>query len=630
MFSFAAVKAKIGIIFFFCMVQVSMTVGQILDDSSQLVYGPSTTLQFTQAGWMRNKLDTIPVDTSLFELEKFAFTDRLMGRYQDLGNIGTALNPLFYQAPQLSGVRSGYHAYDPIVTKPDGFTYFDTKSPFIDLNVVLGRQGRNVIDVLYTQNVNPNWNIGLFVNRLNIDKQLGAVLNEGDRNLESSQINFFTQYQHPEKPYRVLGYYNQFNHQVREVGGVYYTDSATNAEIYQYRDAGILLKEATANDRRQDLHLYQSYGFFKFFELYHQADFNRQKFTYADFVDGQGGSVYDTYRDFYPAYFLDEDSTFQSLRYRNIQNELGVKGGAQGIFYRFYARHRQIKYEWLYLNEVDPIHELYVGAITRFDWKELFAVSAQGELLNTGDYLLKSELSSELLNVSYQSQRYQADLLKRQYFGNHFEWRNSFNSIYSNDLSGQVNLSLNRFRISPEVRFTTLTNYVYYNQNIQPEQLSGTLLISRFGLSSLVKLWTNKALNEGFVLDQTGYFSGVTGDDPDAFPVPQWLVNARWYWSGNWFQKAIPIEIGFNFHFKSGYYGRAYMPAIQQFYIQQEEFLDGYFTIDPFISMKVNRVFVFAKLTHANMLPSDGYLITPRYPGQERVFDFGVRWIFFD
>ncbi len=628
MCSFAGVKRK-GLVLF-TLLQLSLCASaQILDDSSKLVYGPTTTLRFSQESWMLNKLDTLPVDTTLKNLEEFAIYDQLEGKYQDLGNIGTALNPLFFQSPDFSGLRAGYHGYDPLVNSPEDLTYFDTKSPFIDLKVVLGGQGRSVIDVLYTQNVNPNWNIGFSVNRLNIDKQLGAVLNDGDRNLESSQMNLFSQYNHPKRPYRVLGYLNHFNHQVREVGGVYFTDSATVAEQFQYRDASILLADATAKDFRQQAHLYHSYGFFEFLEAYHQFDLEYQRLSYSDFKDDNTNLPYDTYRDFYPAYLIDQDSSFQKLNFRSVQNEVGVKGG-EAIYYRLYAKQRQVKYDWLYLAPENVINELYIGGFTRFAWKDVLAVSANVELMNTGDYKIEGKLSSPFFSASYGSQLYQPTLLQTRYFGNHYEWNNRFNSTFINELKGEIRLKTGRFDIKPEANFTSLTNLVFFDTLALPQQTNGTLLSSRLGLSTDFRLMTNVEDNESFIFENTAYFSEVSGDEKAAFPIPQWLINSRWYWEGKWFQNSTPIEIGFNFHFKSGYYARSYRPELQQFHVQNHDFIGAYFTIDPFISMKVNKVFVFAKMTHVNMLPGGGYFITPRYPGQERIFDFGVRWIFFD
>jgi hypothetical protein len=628
MCSFAAVRNK-GLIIVSLWVLSHHLQAQILDDSSKLVYGPKTTLEFSQSGWENNRQDTVNVDTSLYEIEKFAFTDKLQGTYQNLGNIGTALGPLYYHAPKVSGIRTGYSAYDPLVHNPGTFRYFDTKSPFIDLKVVLGGQGRSLIDVLYTQNVTPNWNIGLEINRLNIDKQLGAVQNEGDRNLESSQISLFTQYQHPKRPYKLLGYLNQFNHQVREIGGIYYTDESEDTEIYQYRDASLLLSEATATDIRQDVHLFQSYGFFEFFQLYHQFDYSRQRFTYLDYTDG-AGSTYNTYLDFYPNFFVDEDSTFQSFDFKSLQNEIGLKGGSQSVFYKFYARHRRVGYEWLYLQSTDPVNELYVGGMTRFNWKEIFAVQAQGELMNTGDYQLEGKLTSELISVRYRSQLYQPTLLERRYFGNHFDWDNNFNSTFANQLDGEISLKLGRFFITPEASFTSLSNYIYYDTTATPTPTDNALIIGKVGTSIDFELSTSQEFDEGFKFETSGYFNQVAGNEQEVYPIPQWLVNARWYWEGKWFENAVPMQLGFNFHFKSGYYGRAYHPSIQQFAVQNNDFLEGYFTIDPFVSMRVNNVFVFAKMTHVNMPIVGGYFITPRYLGQERIFDFGVRWLFFD
>jgi hypothetical protein len=644
MFSFAAVR-NVGALILVLMTISVVSYGQqrdfgqrsggsqrgrsILDDSSKLVYGPKTTLQFTELGFMNNKYDTISVDTSLYELEKFAFIDQLQQTYQDLGNIGTAMNPLFFEAPQVSGLRSGYHAYDPLVKTPEKMRYYDTKSPFINLHVVLGGHGRSMIDVLYTQNINPNWNIGFEINRLNIDKQLGAQQTEGDRNLESTQMNLFTQYQHPEKPYKLLAYINQFNHNVVEVGGIYFTDSSSNAEIFQYRDATILLRDATAKEKRRDIHLIHSYDLFKQFQLYHRFDFNSQKLTYTDFTDGSSG-VFDTYLDFYPDFFIDEDSTYQHSNFNILKNEIGLKGNIESVYYRLYTRQRRVNHRWLYLDDADADNEVYLGGLSRFTWRDIFSVEAMAEIMQTGDYLIEGKLSSDLINASYRSQLYQPSSLQNRYFGNHYEWSNSFNSTFVNELDGSLTVDWKGFKLSPNARFTTLSNYVYYDTLSQPSQISDPLLISRLGVDIALNVPTDRTKGYGFRFETTGYFTEVTGNNKEAYPVPRWFANSRWYWRGNWFQDDIPVQLGFNIHARSSYFGRGYSPSIQQYHVQDDQELDGYFTIDPFISMKVNRVMVFFKITHANMLLENGYFITPNYLGQERVFDFGVRWLFFD
>ncbi|MFT5570977.1 MAG: hypothetical protein ACI9RP_003036, partial [Cyclobacteriaceae bacterium] len=592
-------------------------------------YGPTTTKVFTESGLIFNKLDTIYVDTSQYRIERFAFTDRLNREYQDLGNIGTAMFPLFFQAPRLSGLRSGYSAYDPIVRQPEERQYFDSKSPFIDLGVVLGGRGRSLIDVMYTQNINPNLNIGFEINRLNIDKQLGATRNEGDRNLESTQLNFFTQYKHPEKPYELVAYVNQLTHDVQEVGGAFFTDSATNSEKFQYQDAAILLAGATAKETRQDVHVYHAFGLFKQFQIYHRFDVNIQRVTYRDAQD-VSNNVFSTYTDFYPSFLIDNDSTFQSSDFSAIQNEVGLKGDIESVYYRFYIRNRRVNHDWLYLQDTGPVNEVYLGGLSKFNWRDVFQVEALAEIMQTGDYLLQGKLSSQLINASYRSQLYQPTSLEQQYFGNHFVWDNGFSSTFVNELKVDLSVDWNRFEIKPNASFTTLNNYVYFDTLSLPRQTQDPLLISRIGLDLNFKLLTNAEEDEAFHFENQGFFTQVTGSESSAYPVPQWFANARWYWKGKWFENAIPIQIGFDVHAKTGYFARAYSPSIQQFHVQNDERLKGYFTIDPFISMQVNRVYLFFKGTHINMPVEDGYFITPFYPGQRRVFDFGVRWLFFD
>ncbi|MFA7139294.1 MAG: putative porin, partial [Bacteroidales bacterium] len=74
-----------------------------------------------------------------------------------------------------------------------------------------------------------------------------------------------------------------------------------------------------------------------------------------------------------------------------------------------------------------------------------------------------------------------------------------------------------------------------------------------------------------------------------------------------------------------------YMPALQQFYLQDEKSTGNYPYIDAYIKFQVKRARIFVMFTHVNSgLMDYNYFFTPGYPMRDRYLKFGVSWFFHD
>ncbi len=599
---------------------------QILDDSTELVYGPSTVQVVYENHIKDNLTDTVEVDTTITDLENFWFVDRNQRKYQDLGNVGTALFPVFYQDQPIIGRTSGFNAYQHYNIKKDQHRYYDTKSPFMDLLVVLGGQGRAVIDYSYSQNITPNWNFGINVHKLNIDKQIGADQTQGDRNVENTSGDIFTYWAHPEKDYNLFFYLSGFTHQIDETGGIAIDSGATRADRFQYRDSNIRLNDAIGSEKNINAHLFHELGIFNQLEIYHSADFDRQFYGYQD---NRGGST-QTYDDFYPNFFLDPDSTFLSSTFRTWTNEAGISGDLSSLYYRIYLKNRLVNHSMLYGGPYGNEVENYLGAKTRFTWKDLFDVTAEGEAMTTGEFRLEGQLNSSLLKIRYSTIRYKQANLLRRYLGNHYQWNNSFDAGFTNTLTGELNLELGGIEIHPFAQFKNLNNYVYFNENSRPELSVGPTLITRVGGKFNFFIPTGGAEGRGFHLNNEVYYTLIDEESQDFIRIPELFYVGKYYWNGRIFGRAVPFQTGFNVYAKSSFFANDYNPVLQQFFVQNNEQLNAFFTADLFANMQVERFTMFVKVVYVNMGVEDGYFITPLYPGQERVVDVGVRWLFFD
>ena len=602
------------------------SLAQITDDSTKLVYGPSTLHYIYEPDLKNNTEVERSIDTTLFELENWRYYDQLGRFYQNLGNNGTAMSPIFPQLPNTIGKTSGLHTYDYLFKQPDLLRYYNTKSPYIEATAVFGGRGRSTFDLSYSVNISPNWNAGFDLHRMASDKQIGSEQTQGDRNALGTGYDIYTYYEHPEKPYKLLFNFTARDQNIEETGGVF-VDSADplEFEFFQYLDSRIRLRDAQSSVNLRNVHLYHEYALFKQFQLYHQFDRHRQQQTYEDNIEGSAAL---SYSDFYDEFLFDEDSTQERYEFSSFTNEVGLKGTISSVFYRFYVRRRDVDFEYVFLNP-DPVAENYLGGLTRLNWKS-FTVQAEAELLPTGEAMFKGGLDSDLLFASFTFMRYKPSFLADRYFGNHYEWRNNFIQGLSTELHGGLKVNFGPMYLVPSVRLSTLDEFIYFDQSKQPAQADGAALVSRFGGDFNAVLPTNKERGSAFHFENQAFYTVVSGDASSLIRVPEWFYNGRHYWRGSIFQQSVPVEIGFNIHAKSSFFANDYDPVTAQFFLQDDFEVNGFLAIDAFLNMRIDKVFAFVKVTHLNQAANSGYFVTPLYPGQPRVFDLGVKWLFFD
>ena len=117
---------------------------QILDDTTNLVYGAFSTKYYHEGAIKFDTGKEYDLDTTLTNVHRWEWSEKNGHEYQGLGNLGTALAPTFYQFPEVVGLTSGYNAYNIYATEPNRIKYHETRSPFIEFNLLLGGQGRSM------------------------------------------------------------------------------------------------------------------------------------------------------------------------------------------------------------------------------------------------------------------------------------------------------------------------------------------------------------------------------------------------------------------------------------------------------------------------------------------------------
>nr|WP_214449182.1 putative porin [Flavihumibacter rivuli] len=87
--------------------------------------------------------------------------------YMNLGNFGAASRSYGFQPIMKSGWDPGFHAFDVYKLRMDKVKFYQTTRPYSELGYMLGSRAEQVIHLMHTQNVRPNWNFAFQFNLFN-------------------------------------------------------------------------------------------------------------------------------------------------------------------------------------------------------------------------------------------------------------------------------------------------------------------------------------------------------------------------------------------------------------------------------------------------------------------------------
>lgn len=600
---------------------------RIIDDSTKQIYGPTTSRYFTWDEIFYNRWQTYPIDTVIRNFHRFGYVDFFENKYQDLGNIGTAITPVFTTAPDMIGARSGFNAYD-LYWNTEVPVYFNTRSPYSNMHVALGGKGRSVTHVVYSRNINPRLNFGFTYNGLFIDKQVQRQ-GKGDRNVRSNYYDLFLSYHSKDSAYALLANFRRIYHRVFEYGGVKQDGEYSVEDLFAINAQPWLLY-AESNDLRRQYHLYHQYKIGNALQVYHQFDSHRQRNQFLDQPEPNGSLFFD-------AVVVDSATTKDEVKFQSIRNEVGIKGNLLKLFYNGFAAFRNFKMKYKYFNE-DNFYlpttgsEFYVGGRMVLDLKSWVTVKGYAEWMLDSRYRINGSIQSRWFEASIERAVYTPSFLQQAYRGSHDIWMNYFTNTEASRVGGNLIYQSKRFSVYPGVMLNTFRNLVFFkkddygiDQTVLPVQSSGYQTIVNPELKISVVPVKN------VVLKAQGIFTEVLENATDAVQLPRLFVNSQLMYSNIWFGGNFDFQAGVEAHWKSSYYAYGYDPVVQQFYQQTEIKAPGFPVVDVFLNAKILRGRIFLRYHNLFKAFSDiGPVPTPNYPGVRNVFDFGFDWSFYD
>ena len=663
-----------------------------LDDSTKVVYGPTSTKYFLEEDVFNNRKKLYNIDTIVDATHNYNFVQRNKNLYQDLGNLGTAIRPVFYKAPEQIGTMLGYDAFSLYTFKPSQVRYFNTKSPFSNIIYVPGGGEQDLLQFELSRNVDSLWNVGINVQRITANKQLIDKTAIAD-NSAISHWDFMvhSNYQTKNKKYSVLAYFNLSDHNSNDQGGVVIETGRDFQSMLFLAGNRPLLTVAATRDKSYNLHIYHEYVGYKAFQIYQVIDYQTRKVQFKDnsFAAGlengfypkdyknlsfrqyrlytQGGDKLSPSTKIDPTYYYinpQSDSIYNETRYTLFEHKSGIKGFYKGFNYRLHIRQRFYTYQnpfnsyqnfpvlkykdipinspfetqvYKYTKDTAKVYgstENMVGIWLNQYFKDSTRAFAEAEYFIGNDYQFKFEYQGKWLNLGYRSQSTSPTLVQRANFNNGLRWedyssflnysrsRGISDKVQTNNIYGYGSVRFGGLIFHPSVDFDIITNYIYFDTLAFVRQNKGTAIgILRTGLGFDYR-------KGKFSMTNQIYYSESTG--PDLIRFPKIFANSRLAFD-LLYKKKLYIQTGIELHYKSGYYADAYMPAFQQFHLQDKQNIEGYLQADVFADLRINRVRLFFKFAHVNQgIFNGGYYASPGFAGMGRVLAFGVHWLLFD
>lgn len=546
--------------------------------------------------------------------------------YQTLGNIGQASNSLYIDAPENTFFDYGIHSYDLYRTTPSNQHFFKSPKPYTILDYTQGPSGDRreaILNVDHSQPLADKLTIGL---KLYINMSLGDY--DRQKALDN-QFSFNVRYRNKSDRYGVLVSYIRNKQELYDNGGIKYDTVFENNEE---TDRKLFVTNLTSAESvmvdswvtaKQYFHLVTpANDKYSLGKIGLDSYYNRQAFQYID----NDPSV-----DYYPAFYaIDSTYSFDSTSVTRIKNDLFwsnkhakknqmlvIRGGVilQNITINTgdSLRHNENHFTTYGQLKFRPDSATYVfGRVSHttgtFNTDDLGIYGMASRQFPFG----LAEANFDLFSVDPAYQMI-------SYHSSHFSWNNP---DYEDIMHLQARLKYTLGTLEAGVQYNSISHYTYINQNITPMQAEKPI--------NLLRAWVYKDFTLGkFNLSGKAIYQTVSNEE--VIRLPKFMGKMSFQFYQPMFKKALHTQIGFDVLYTTKFYGNEYMPAIKQFYLQDNKLIGNYPFIDAYIKFQVKRARIYVMFTHVNSgLMGYNYYTTPGYPMHDRYFKFGVSWFFHD
>jgi hypothetical protein len=583
--------------------------------------------------------------------------------YVHLGNLGNAARNLIFTPTMQSGWDHGFHAYDIYALTIPQIRFFNTTRPYTELGYMLGSQAEQMIYLLHTQNIRPNWNASAQYRLINAP---GFFQNQ---NTNHSFYNFNSWYMSRNKRYQNFFVALGNKLQSGDNGGIKsdrnYLDSSTFTDRF---NIPVNIGNGTATSRNfftttiisgtlfseGKFMLRQSYDlgqkdslvindttvvplFYPRVRLQHTINYNSYKYRFKDY-HADSSYYYDAYKfafdrktdtvirqdiwkelvnDFSIYTFPDAKNPLQFLRVgATLQNLKGNfdTGLLKKNYYNFFLhgeyRNKTRNQKW----DVEAFGKFYVTG------------------LNAGDYnvdiSLRRMISKKLgyLEAGFANVNRTPSFVFDPLSSFHLDPQaNSLNKENNTRIYGSYDLPQKKLKLSGS--YYLLSNYTFYPDFYHIDQASAIFNILQFSAEKEFRLNKTWIWRTWVVVQQKA------GDAP--VNMPFFLTRNQIGYDGNLGFKNLLISMGFEVRYFTPYKANDYSPVIGQFNNQDTVKISMKLPeIGAYLHFRIKSFTAYVRTENLNTLEFTPFgftrnnVLTPNYPYPGLQIRVGIFWGF--
>jgi hypothetical protein len=599
--------------------------------------------------------------------------------YVTLGNNGNAAFPVLFTPILKAGWDAGFHAFDVYKYTIENTRFFKTTRPYTQLSYFLASGKEQVVKVLQTQNIKPNWNAGI---EYRLISSPGTFQNQ---NVNHNNYRFFSNYQGKRKRY--AAYFILMGNKLSssENGGIQNDsllqdpnrkrriavpvnlggDTESSFNVFstkistgnQYSDFTAFFRQSYDVGIKDSVIINDStteYLFYPKLRFQHTLNYSSYTYMFKDALTNPASVKVDSafYNKWYGLTFKNSSQLNFWLqdKWKFVSNDFVIKQFPQtknpGQFIEAGLRLENFSGAFssspnpIYLVQIFPeppvkknfynlvLHGEYRNKTKNKKWDAL----ATGEFYAAGHNIadfsvygtLTRFLNSKLgdVQVSFQNVNRSPSYI--------FTGNSAFD-LDSNSLTKKENITVITFQAN-NPRFTlmarniSIANYTYFTDFYHTDQFNGLVNLTQFTASTKSKITRHVSLYSDFIIQQT------TGDNP--IRVPLFYTRQRLAFEGNFF-KNLNLSTGLDVKYNTPYKANNYSPVMGKFFPQDSLTISNLPQLDFFFNFRIKSFTAFIKGENLNTVSfSDGFGFTnnnfaaPHYPTPGFLFRFGIQWRF--
>jgi len=586
-------------------------------------------------------VDSIPVDTVPLNYINSNPIDRYSISNSFNGNLGSPIQSKIYADRRENSDFIFANAYYPYLMNVDHATFYNTKTPYSNLDYNTGgslHRDEDRIKFLFTANMKKNFNIGTTLDYIYAP---GEYSNQAVQRFAGSLFGSFQG-----KYYSATAIFSTNDLSSYENGGIVKSTDITSPITGALPiDIPVNIK-GYANFKQTQLFYNHQYsiGFERKIKVSEDSVRTEYvpvtRFAHTLKYDDNRKRYYENSveKGFYKNTYLPFAQTKDTAAIQTITNSFSVNMAEEfnkwlnfGLtaFIENEIQNYSFKKDSLLNYQLESSTRL--GGILSKQRGNNFKYNINGELsflgYKAGDFRLSADVGgffklwkdsiSLVANGFVRSDK--PSYFLQHYESNHFKWDNSFSSVYRTHLGGTFSIPTRSFALN--IAIENLINPVYFNENALPTQFSGNVQV----LSANLKLDFHVGR---FTLENNVVYQ--LSSQPNIISLPTLAAYNSLYYNDLWF-KVLSIQLGINLRYHTAYNAPGYMPAIGQFYNQTTTLIGNYPVLNAFANFHLKRTRFFIEYYHLNQTFMKGaYFSMPNYPIDESNIKLGISWNFYD